>query len=195
MELPSQQNGQGQAMIRFYGKSTLHDFSGSVKSEPFGWQILTDPNTQRPIVRGQLDVVVETMNTHNKDRDKNMHAMFESKKFPRIHGAVQDANLAPCLPVVRTVDAKKPPREIPGKLPILVTIRDTRQTVTAEVSHLQTGAKEVTFSLAFELSLKSFGLKPPSVLGIIRVGDKIRIEAEVTLTPKKTQVPPVPQGS
>ncbi len=39
---------------------------------------------------------------------------------------------------------------------------------------------EIKFRAEWEVSLKEYRLKPPSVLGVIRVGDKARLEAEVT---------------
>ncbi len=72
----------------------LHDFSGQVNCEPFTWQITTDPNTGTLVVNGELDVLISKMDTQNKKRDKNMRNMFQSKKFPHIHGKIVDANLA-----------------------------------------------------------------------------------------------------
>jgi hypothetical protein len=43
-------------------------------------------------------------------------------------------------------------------------------------------AEAVQFRAIWELSLKQYRLKPPSVLGVIRVGDKVRLEARVTAT-------------
>jgi len=187
MELPSELSGQGQATIRFDCKSTLHGFTGHVTCEPFTWHILTDPNTGSPVVRGEVEVMADKMDTKNKGRDKKMHAMFQSKKFPRIHAAVVDANLAAFMPVQRTVSSDKSPREIPGTLPVLLKIRNKQKKVVAQISHVHIDPNEITFTLDSELSLKSFGLKPPNVLGIIRVGDKIKIHADVTLNRKPSQ--------
>ena len=188
MESVSEQSGQGQALIRFYGTSTLHDFSGQVNCEPFTWQITTDPNTGTLVVNGELDVLISKMDTQNKKRDKNMRNMFQSKKFPHIHGKIVDANLAAVQPIPAA------PREVPGKLPIVLTISNKKQNVMAQVTQFKTTAEKTTFTLNFDVSLKSFGLKPPSVMGIIRVGDTVRLQAEVTLTPKQAQEEPSSQS-
>ena len=52
---------------------------------------------------------------------------------------------------------------------------------------LQSG-DEVRFHAEWDVSLDEFGLKPPSVLGVIRVGDRVRIEADVTAS--RTNYPP-----
>ena len=59
--------------------------------------------------------------------------------------------------------------------------------MTAQVTQFKTTAEKTTFTLDFAVSLKSFGLKPPSVMGIIRVGDTVRLQAEVTLTPQPVE--------
>jgi hypothetical protein len=41
--------------------------------------------------------------------------------------------------------------------------------------------EQIVFIMEFPLSLASFELKPPSVMGIIRVADEVRVEVQTTL--------------
>ncbi len=54
--------------------------------------------------------------------------------------------------------------------------------VRATASNLKESGERVTFDLEFPVSLGEFDLKAPSVLGIIRVGDKVSVKATFTLT-------------
>jgi hypothetical protein len=56
------------------------------------------------------------------------------------------------------------------------------------VSDWLQSADEVRFHAEWDVSLDEFGLKPPSVLGVIRVGDRVRIEADVSAS--RTNYPP-----
>ena len=195
-DLKTNQTWQGQAKIRFFGTSTLHHFSGNVACETFTWKTMNDPNRGEPVIRADIDLLVQNMDTDNKGRNKNMYQMFQIKKYPRIHGTIQDANLAEFKPVLKATNSDQPPQDAeggrgrPGTLPFLLTIRDKQQEVVCKVSHMQTGPKDITFTLDFEVSLKAFGLKPPSVLGVIRVGDRVRLQADVTLSPPMLQKEP-----
>jgi len=183
VELPPHLSGTGQAKIRFDCTSTLHDFTGYVDCEPFTWEILPDPNTGKPIVWGKVEVVVDKMDTYNKGRDEKMHAMFESKKYPRIYGSVVDVNLVDCMPILRKVESQNELEEIPGILPVVLKIRTQEHKGKAKITNFHGDSKKITFTLDATLSLNQFGLEPPSVLGLIRVGDKVKVHIYVTLTP------------
>lgn len=53
-------------------------------------------------------------------------------------------------------------------------------------------ASAIKFHAAWELSLKDYALKPPSVLGVIKVGDRIQLEADVTAS-KTISAPSAPK--
>ena len=62
-----------------------------------------------------------------------------------------------------------------------LTIRDQTQTVSAKIKGWKTDGNSVQFELEMTLSLKESGLVPPTVLGIIRVGDAVPVRAHVVL--------------
>ena len=78
----------------------------------------------------------------------------------------------------------KPERAARGiaSIDLLLRIRDVERKVRATAGNLKESGERVTFDLEFPVSLGEFDLKAPSVLGIIRVGDKVSVKANFTLT-------------
>ncbi len=62
-----------------------------------------------------------------------------------------------------------------------MTLLGKDQQVNAAISHWELKGDTATFDLDFDLSLKKCGIAVPSVLGIIRVGDTIKVHAPVKL--------------
>ena len=84
---------EGTCGFRFQGTSTLHDFSGKVGCLPFAAGIVTD-ETRKTIIPGMdVEVPVDGMDTRNNDRDRQMREMFESDRFPKIHGTVRNIDV------------------------------------------------------------------------------------------------------
>jgi polyisoprenoid-binding protein YceI len=104
-----------------------------------------------------------------------MREMFQSERFPRIHGTVRD------------IDADGIRREV-GKegggkafFDLTLTVRDVERTIQATVTNLREKGNQVEFDVEFPVSLKEFGLKAPSFLGIFRVRDKLTVKGNVLL--------------
>ena len=71
----------------------------------------------------------------------------------------------------------------PADAPASATIRGACDIAfLATASNLKESGERVTFDLEFPVSLGEFDLKAPSVLGIVRVGDKVSVKATFTLT-------------
>ena len=68
---------------------------------------------------------------------------------------------------------------------LTLQIQGTTNDLTGRISDWQETAESIQFRAKWELSLKQYGIKPPSVAGIMRVGDIVRLEADVKAT--KTQ--------
>lgn len=162
---------EGVCEIRFLGTSTLHDFSGKVRCLPFGGGIVTDETRKTVISRMEVEVPVDEMDTGNKDRDRQMRDMFGSDRFPRIHGTIRNID----VDRIRQVSAGE------GKavIDLSLRIRDVERSVPATVTNLREDGNRVRFDVEFPVSLKDFGLKAPSVLFIIRVGDKVTVKGNV----------------
>ncbi|HPG00564.1 MAG TPA: YceI family protein [Kiritimatiellia bacterium] len=156
---------RGEADIEFSGTSTLHDFEGNVKADPFIANVSIDGKTAT--LGGTVVVAVVQMNTGHSKRDANMRKMFDSLHFPRIVGVVDPVQ----------IDTGAARLRVPMKL----TIRDQTQTVSAKIKGWKTDGNSVQFELEMTLSLKESGLVPPTILGIIRVGDAVPVRAHVVL--------------
>ena len=99
--------------------------------------------------------------------------MLGTNDYPRIHGAVAAAPIAGSGGTNVTLNLK---------------IRERAQDLPVRIMNWTESFEEIRFRAAWELSLKQYGLKPPSVAGIIRVGDTVKLEADVVAT--KPVLPP-----
>ncbi|HEY5190912.1 MAG TPA: hypothetical protein VII77_02920, partial [Candidatus Deferrimicrobium sp.] len=95
---------------------------------------------------------------------------------PRIHAAAHDVDVQR----LRVEIGKG--REGDASIDLLLRIRDVERKVRATASNLKESGERVSFDLEFPVSLREFDLKAPSVLGIIRVGDKVSVKATFALT-------------
>jgi len=165
----------GTSDVKFKGFSTLHDFEGTVRAVPL--KVTVKDAKGGRIVSATSEVEVNRMSTDEKDRDKNMWAMFNSTKFRFIKVVVRETPEA----TLRPVGGK------PGSLPLTLTIAGTSGEVTGAVKNLRESAAATTFDLSFPVSLKAFRLTPPSTLvGLIKVRDTVEVTVHVTLARQKS---------
>jgi polyisoprenoid-binding protein YceI len=175
-DAPASATIRGACDIAFLATSTLHDVSGSARCQPFTVRIAREPSGKEVIPVVEVEVPVAAMDTRNNSRDGQMREMFRSDRFPRIRGAAHDVD------VERLREEMGKGREGKAPLDLLLRIRDVERKVRATASNLKESGERVTFDLEFPVSLGEFDLKAPSVLGIIRVGDKVSVKATFTLT-------------
>jgi len=166
---------RGACDIAFLATSTLHDFSGSARCLPFAAVLARDAAGRQVIPSVEVEVPVAGMDTRNKSRDGQMREMFRSEPFPRIHVSAHD------LDVERLRVEIGKGREGNASIDLLLRIRDVERKVRATASNLRESGERVTFDLEFPVSLREFDLKAPSVLGLIRVGDKVSVKTTFTL--------------
>ena len=167
---------RGGCDVGFLVTSTLHDVPGSARCLPFAAVLARDAAGRQVIPSVEVEVPVAGMDTRNKSRDGQMREMFRSDRFPRIHAAARDVD----VDRLRVEMGKG--REGIASIDLLLRIRDVERKVRATASNLKESGDRVTFDLEFPVSLGEFDLKAPSVLGIIRVGDKVSVKAIFTLT-------------
>ena len=167
---------RGACDVAFLITSTLHDVPGSARCLPFAAVLARDAAGRQVIPSVEVEVPVAGMDTRNKSRDGQMREMFRSERFPRIHAAARDVD------VDRLREEMGKDSEGKAPLDLLLRIRDVERTVRATASNLKESDERVTVAIEFPVSLKEFDLKAPSVLGIIRVGDKVSVKATFTLT-------------
>lgn len=159
----------GKCSIDFKGYSTLHDFEGHVRSQPYTVEVNRGADGAEQWA-AKLAVPAAQMDTQHRRRDKNMHALLRVLQFPLIEGSV-----APADPVLYRGAANPP------ALPIALTIAGRANTLQATVKNWQENERRVQFDVEFPVSLKQFGLKPPSVMGVIRVDDRVDVVCHVVL--------------
>lgn len=162
----------GTCRIEFHGTSTLHDFDGSVPPRRFDLH---------PLPRGggwSADVVVPVaeMDTGNGRRDANLREMLDSARYPEIRAT---------FAAIDPTNARPARGDGPGTLPFVLTIRDVSRPLVGQVAHWVESAEEVSFDVRFDVSLAEFGLAAPSVLGLVRVGDRVEllVHAQVQSNP------------
>ncbi len=158
------QSWPAEATFRFAGSSTLHDFGGQLSAQPF---VLTISNHTWS---AEADVLAGEMATASEGRDRKMHKMMNAIEHPRIHGKVVFAPI---------------PTEGGTNVMLNLKIRDQQIDLPVRVTDWKETAEEIRFHAAWELSLKQYKLKPPSVLGVIRVSDRVRLDADVTANKTK----------
>ncbi len=175
-DFPDSATIRGACDVAFLATATLHDVSGSARCLPFEAVLARDTAGRRIIPTVEVEVPVAGMDTRNKTRDGKMREMFLSERFPRIHAAAHDVDIER----LRVEMGKG--REWDATIDLLLRIRDVERTVRATASNLKESGKRVSFDLEFPVSLGEFDLKAPSVLGIIRVGDKVSVKTTSALT-------------
>lgn len=166
---------QGTCLLRFAGISTLHDFSGTARCQPFSADLVqnTDVGTKIPVV--EVDIPVAEMETGNGVRDDQMRKMFQGDRFPRIHGTVKGID----VDRIRQESGKEGGAK--ASFDLALRIRDVERNVHAAVTNLREEGNQVGFDVEFPVSLKEFGLEAPSFLGIFRVRDKVTVTGNVLL--------------
>lgn len=165
----------GECTIHFFGKSTLHDFEGQVTCQPFVLQTEAAESGRQVIRQQVVTVLVSEMGTDNDGRDKKMRAMFDSTNFPEIKGHFADLEPEVILEQLKATENGQ------GSLEFDLQIRKITQHIKAKTSLLTIGPEQIVFTMEFPLSLASFELKPPSVMGIIRVANDVQVVVQTTL--------------
>jgi hypothetical protein len=161
----------GTSKISFAGTSTLHSWSGTVSAQPFTAVVSMDENGTPTALKAKVIVKAVDMDTARQDRDKNMRASMKVADFPLITGSMDTA----------FDKVIKPGEKSPSRLPFRLTLLGKDHQVDAAISKWSLKGDTATFDLDFDLSLKKCGITVPSVLGVIRVGDTIKVHSPVKL--------------
>jgi polyisoprenoid-binding protein YceI len=173
---PAEATILGTCDVAFLVTATLHDVNGSARCQRFSALLSRGAAGGEIIPIVEVEVPVAGMDTRNATRDGKMREMFLAERFPRIHAAAHDVD------VERLREETGNGRGGTASIDLLLRIRDVERKVRATASNLKESGERVTFDLEFPVSLGEFDLRPPSVLGIIRVGDKVSVKATFTLT-------------
>ncbi|NOY00592.1 MAG: YceI family protein [Verrucomicrobia bacterium] len=169
---------KGACEITFFGKSTLHDFAGTVNAEPFVVTISNMTDKSNASASSKVTVKAVKMDTASKKRDANMHDVMKVSTFTDI--VVDVINLKPDN--TKPVFEEAVPR--PTIIPFTLTIKGKKQQLTGTVSAWFYSEDTIKCTVSFPVSLKTSGIVVPTVLGFIKVDDQILVDAKLTL--KKT---------
>tara|TARA_B110000305_G_C19306398_1_gene571776 strand:- start:218 stop:823 length:606 start_codon:yes stop_codon:yes gene_type:complete len=165
----------GTCKATFHGTSTLHDFSGTVVAEPF--TVTTSDLSEGPNAKanGQIQVKVAKMDTDNKKRDAKMHKSLDESTYPVITVSVKDLKASATKPIMSDVVPQ------PTVIPFSMSLMGKNHLMTAKVSDWSYAADAISCKITFPVSLAKVGIKPPSVLGLVKVADDIFVEAQLSL--------------
>lgn len=172
---------RGTCDVRFLGTSTLHDFSGTVRSRPIAAPLSKDAAGNSILPSVEVEFPVAEMKTGNDSRDEKMREMFQSDRHPVIRAVARDIDADRAREQMRKDPAGK------TALEVTLAIRGVERKVQATAGNWKEDGDRVAFDVEFPVSLKEFGLKAPTVLGLIRVGDRVVVKGTFALTVQGTQ--------
>jgi polyisoprenoid-binding protein YceI len=151
-----------ESVLEFEGHSTLHGFTGT--SRELSGELLYDPDQHRLAQPTEILVPVASFRTGNDRRDRAMRAMFEADRFPAIRMTVTSID-----PLEASADAGGRRRY---RLSGQAQVRAVTQPVAVDVWAMES-PDSIEASGELRLTASQFGLKPPSVAGLIRVRDEL----------------------
>lgn len=156
--------------IVFSGSSGLGPWTGRVPT----LRIRPVPSPSPGRWNALIEIPIKSLEDGNKPRDAQLHAMFESREWPVLTAALRDVDPA---------EMQKSSR-----VAVELTIRDQKRKVEAKLDKWSAEGGRTQFEADVAVSLKDFALEAPSVLGLSRVNDDVKIHARVvvgTVAPKK----------
>lgn len=151
-----------QSSVVFSARSTLHGFQGHAGH--MQGEAEFEAGTGTLLAPFRITVEVDDLETGNKARDRAMLKMFASEAFPEISWSAESLDCTP-FDAGGRADCKAS-----GRLRIRDLDRENDFTVT-----LKRDEKGIWAEGDLEVSLDDFHLKPPSVLGVVRVFDIVSI--------------------
>ncbi len=152
--------------ISFLGRSTLHAFNGNAQS--VSGSLDSDHTAGGLQASGNIAVDVVNMDTGNPKRDRNMKVMLNQQQFPQILCRID------ALRSEHLVNDKDEEALVKGVL----TIAGREQPVEFKV-RLYKSSNEWVVEGTHNISLSRYELHPPSVIGLIRVFDTVRVDFKV----------------
>jgi hypothetical protein len=158
----------GTFIVKFAGSSTLHDFEGVAAAQPVAARRLGGRDAWAAEVR----VPVAALDTGSAWRNANMRSMFDAERFPDVTAVFE---------VIDPSRSRPAGPDRAGSLPFTLRIRDVAHEMVGATSVWREERDRLSFDVRFEVSLASFGLEPPSALGVIEVGDVVTVSVHVNL--------------
>lgn len=153
--------------ISFIIHSTLHEVNGQEREISGGFV------QEQNLIKGVVDVGVNGLSTNNNDRDRNMYKMFNASSFAQIHFAFDHTD------ILNILDHQD------GLIAFLgvMTIHGISHPVTISSRGWMLD-KSLVCEGNMRIHLKDYDLKPPSVLGLIRVKDEVFVQFRILFSKK-----------
>ncbi len=161
----------GHCDIRFFGTSTLHDFSGTVTSRPFRVTAAAGKSLYDILEKAKVIVEIKDMDTGNKLMNQNMYDMFEAETYPLITGSIADT------PAGKTITARN--IAAGDTVPLDISFHGQTNTVEAYIEKVRTEDTTTVVTGIFDLFLTDYGIEPPRFFLVLKVHDTVRVEVDV----------------
>ncbi|MFC1632504.1 YceI family protein, partial [Candidatus Omnitrophota bacterium] len=114
---------------------------------------------------------------HRKKLDRNMYRMFESQKYPQAHCRVESMVFKGA-----ETGADQPTSAI---IKAVLTLKEVAQPFESEVTVMPAEGGFIVAGNTI-VSLKAFELKPPTILGFIKMRDELTVNFDI-LVRRETQ--------
>lgn len=174
--LRAQDPWKGSCEIKFSGTSTLHNFSGTVSAEPFTVTVTGIEKPATAQLAGVVKVKAADMDTAKPKRDQKMHDSMDVSTHTEVVVTLpKGTNMAQTKPATENEKLR------PTQIPFTLTLLGKDQQMVGTISNWKHADGIATFKVTFTVSLKASGIKVPAVLGFVRVGDEITVEADLVL--------------
>ena len=158
--------------VSFLAHSTLHEVNGQAH------QLFGNFEQRQNLINGFVDVGITGLKTDDEARDKAMYKMFEASEYAQIHFSFENTNISDVL------------NQRDGLITFLgdMTIHHISHPVKISSRGWMLGNSLVCEG-QMPISLKDYDLKPPNILGIIRVKDVVQVQFRIVFSPKNIQPP------
>lgn len=153
------------SQIYFEANSTLHDIKGSVRK--ISGHVFYDPLTNKTHLPFKMEIPVDQLSTQNRRRDKAMFEMFHASKNPLVRWDAVSLN---CQPIDN--------QDVACKAEGILEINNVKKQIQIN-SVLRRQDNDLLSEGMFQVFLADFNLKPPSVLGVVRVDGKVKIHFQI----------------
>jgi len=148
--------------LDFMCKSTLHDFNGTARKLSGSFE------QNQNIAKGFVDVDIAGLTTDEPERDKNMYQMFDATLYPQIHFVFKDTDIS------KIIENQEGDIKFTG----IMTMHNISHPVTL-ISKGHMKGDTLTCEGQMLIHLKDYGLKPPSILGLIHVSDEVTVQYNI----------------
>ena len=154
--------------VGFDAKSTLHDFTGVTSSVSGEFSLALG----RPELgcSGRIEVAAKTLKTGVDGRDEEMRAHLHAEENPTITFVLEDL-------VADAID--RDARTVSGTAVGTMTIAGHAESVRVPVTLSVDESRRVAVSGEHSFEMSTFGVEPPSQLGMIKVEDEVRVWLEL----------------